>query len=182
MVLEKAFTFRPNAVFYVETVLEAQQAADYLARVIRKNVDIPYAYLREVAQRAGLEANMEETAALRRLEPFQNDVLAWLYREIVQECRTRNIVPVWIFLPQVDVGSWQEGTAAGRQLAEEVGFTVVDLGDVYKGHDILSLRLAEWDYHPNTKAHELIASRLYEALREKDTGGALHLFAQAEKP
>jgi hypothetical protein len=38
---------------------------------------------------------------------------------------------------------------------------------VYKGQDIATIRLAEWDDHPNRRGHELIASRLYDELQKK---------------
>lgn len=182
MMLEKALTFSPQAVFYIAPGREAALTAQYLAEVVRKKVEIPYSYLRDLVQRAGLHADMEETETLRRLEPFQSELLTWLYREIVQECRTRNIQPVWIFLPQVYAGSWQAEVSTIRQLAIDTGFTVIDLGSVYDGYDLQSLRLAEWDNHPNAQAHELIATRLYTALRENPGMQSLKLVSAAYTP
>jgi lysophospholipase L1-like esterase len=44
---------------------------------------------------------------------------------------------------------------------------IVNLADVYKGHSVEAIRLAEWDEHPNARGHELIAARLYDALQEQ---------------
>ena len=52
------------------------------------------------------------------------------------------------------------------QLAEEAGFTVLDLSDVFAGQAAEDIRLAEWDFHPNAKGHQLIADRLYQELFE----------------
>jgi hypothetical protein len=41
---------------------------------------------------------------------------------------------------------------------------VIDLDDIYAGQDIADMRLAEWDDHPNTHGHALIAARLYDEL------------------
>jgi hypothetical protein len=60
-----------------------------------------------------------------------------------------------------------QSTATALQIANEAGFVVINLGDLYKSQDIKSLRVAEWDNHPNAKAHRLIASKLYESLWEK---------------
>jgi hypothetical protein len=35
---------------------------------------------------------------------------------------------------------------------------------VYRGCDIATIRLAEWDDHPNTLGHRLVADALYQAL------------------
>jgi hypothetical protein len=48
--------------------------------------------------------------------------------------------------------------------AEEAGFVVLNLSDVYDGQDIPSLWVAEWDHHPDAGAHVLFADRLYEML------------------
>ena len=41
---------------------------------------------------------------------------------------------------------------------------MIDLGDVYEGQDLAAIRVAEWDQHPNARAHRLIAERLYGEL------------------
>jgi D-alanyl-lipoteichoic acid acyltransferase DltB (MBOAT superfamily) len=164
---EKALTFGPHAVFYVATGRELSRAAAYLVEVVQKRIDIPYPALKEAVSKAGLEANMDEATAQRRLEPFRREILAAVYGRIVAESRARGIVPVWIFLPQVREGAWQEETPETVRLAEAAGFVVVNLADLYKGEDLAAIRLAEWDEHPNVRGHRLIAARLYEALQHK---------------
>jgi hypothetical protein len=76
-------------------------------------------------------------------------------------------VPVLIFLPQVRGGTWQEETPETLQIAKEAGFIVIDLSDVFDGEDLESIRLAEWDDHPNAKGHRLVADRLYQAIVQR---------------
>jgi hypothetical protein len=90
-----------------------------------------------------------------------------VYRRVVETSRARRIHPVWIFLPQVREGSWQEETPETQRLAEEAGFIIVNLSDVYKNEDVAAIRLAEWDEHPNARGHRLMAARLYELLQAK---------------
>jgi hypothetical protein len=52
------------------------------------------------------------------------------------------------------------------RIAAEAGFMVWDLSDVYKSQDPASIRVAEWDDHPNAKGHALVAARLYSLLTE----------------
>jgi D-alanyl-lipoteichoic acid acyltransferase DltB (MBOAT superfamily) len=160
--LEKALGFRPEAVFYVATGREPSRAARYLVEVVEKKIDIPYPALREIVAKAGLAAGMDETTALRRIAPFRAEILAAVYRGIVEQCRTRGIAPVWIFLPQVRDGPWQEETPETLRIAEAAGFSIVNLADIYQNVDVASIRLAEWDEHPNARGHELIAARLYQ--------------------
>jgi D-alanyl-lipoteichoic acid acyltransferase DltB (MBOAT superfamily) len=164
---EKALTFSPHAVFYFATGREITQAARYLIEVVQKRIAIPYDYLQGVVGRAGLEPAMDETTGLKRLEPYRTEILAWIYRRIVEESRTRGIIPVFVFLPQVYEGAWQDETPETLRIAEAAGFVLIDLSEMYKNEDIKSMRIAEWDNHPNTRGHQLIATRLYEALRAK---------------
>jgi hypothetical protein len=52
-------------------------------------------------------------------------------------------------------------------VAQDSGFITVDLSDLYEGQDLSTLIVAEWDKHPNPKAHQLIADRLYDELKAK---------------
>jgi hypothetical protein len=165
--IEKALEFAPNAIFYVATGREMSRAASYLAEVVQKNIPIPFDSLREIVARAGLMRGMDETTALRQIRPYGNEILSWTYRHIVERSIERDALPVLIFLPQVREGTWQEETAETLSIAEEAGFMIIDLSDVYKDKDITAIRLAEWDDHPNKFGHALIASRLYEELNKK---------------
>jgi DNA-binding protein len=168
--LEKALTFSPNAVFYVATGREISRAVSRLAAVVQNRIEIPYSELKEIVAKAGLAADMDDATARRRLEPFRRDILSAVYRRVVDVSRAHGIVPVWIFLPQVREGTWQEETPETVRLAEDAGFIIVNLTDVYKGEDLAAIRLAEWDQHPNARAHQLIAARIYKALEEnRDT-------------
>lgn len=177
--LEKVLSFSPNALLYVATGREDVQAARYLAEVIRNGVDVPYEYLRETARRAGIDGTTTETVALRRLNPLRGEILSWLYHRIVDDCRSRGVLPMWMYLPMPGKARIEDKANEDARYAEEAGFILLDLGNVYEDRDLASLRLAEWDYHPNAKGHELIAARLYEVLRAKDATGALHMFAQS---
>lgn len=70
-------------------------------------------------------------------------------------------------MPQVTDGSWREETADTLAIAAGAGFVIIDLDDLYKGRDINQLRLAEWDDHPNTQGHRLVAEHLYQGLLEQ---------------
>ena len=167
MALDNALTFSPNAVIYVATGRELSRATSYLVEVVRKKIEIPYEPLRDIVRKAGLDPSMDEAPSLRRLEPFSIEILSSTYRRIVEQTRAHGAVAVFMFLPQVREGTWQEETAETLRVAESAGFVIIDMADVYKGQDIATIRLAEWDDHPNRRGHELIASRLYDELQKK---------------
>ncbi|MBL8484579.1 MAG: hypothetical protein JNJ60_20455, partial [Rhodocyclaceae bacterium] len=140
------------------------QAVAYLAEVTRKGIPIPYAPLRDIVERAGVRADMDESTAVKQLMPYRGEVLNFVYGHIATQARAAGSVPVWVFLPQVREGNWQEETPEAVEAAKSNGYTVIDLSKVYQGRDVNSIRLAEWDDHPNTEGHRLVAAQLYDAL------------------
>jgi D-alanyl-lipoteichoic acid acyltransferase DltB (MBOAT superfamily) len=162
--VEKALRFRPNAVFYVAAGREFSRAADYLVEVVRKRLDIPYPSLSNVVTKAGLTADQDEGTALRRLSPYRAELLASTYNLIAARAKASGASPVFVFLPQVRGGSWEEETPETLRTAQAAGFIVIDLSDIFVGQDLDAIRVAEWDDHPNAQGHQLIARRLYEAV------------------
>ncbi len=161
---DRALAREPNAVFYTATGRELRRSAVYLAEVVRKRVPIPYPELRAIVDEAGATPEMNETELERRLEPFAGRILEYVYRTIGSRARERGIAAVWVFLPQVRPGTWQEETPEAERLARAAGFAIVNLQDVYNGHPVEAIRLAEWDEHPNRTGHRLVADRLYAEL------------------
>jgi alginate O-acetyltransferase complex protein AlgI len=166
MVVEKALTFRPHTVLYMASGRELSRSAAYLAEAVNKKIELPYPGLRAVATEAGLESGMPEDEAVRRLKPYREKLLSWLYEHIVTACRAQGVIPVWVFVPQIYEGTWVEETRPALNLAREHGFLTIDLSDAYEGVDTSSLKLAEWDEHPNARGHAILAERLYRALVE----------------
>ena len=164
MALDKSLAYGPDAVFYVATGREYRRAAHYLQEVVRGKVDIPYPFLIELATRAGVDASTSEADALRMLTPYREELLRWLYTEIVEICRERNIRPVWVFTPQTYSGGWEKEVARNEADAVAAGFETINLSGVYAGQAVEDIRLAEWDFHPNQLGHQLLAGRLYSIL------------------
>ena len=162
--IEKALTFHPHAVFYIATGREQDRSAFYLAEVVRKRIEIPFPELQDIVRRSGVTARMNEAEATKVLLPYGAEICAFTYRHIAERARVAGARPVWIFLPQVRPGSWQDATAGAVRLAQDAGFVIIDLQDVYEGSETERVRLAEWDEHPNTFGHQLIAERLFAEL------------------
>lgn len=165
--LEKALRFKPDAVVYIATGREPSRSMWYLVEAVQKGIEIPYEPLREIIQRSGVHRDMDDTTARRALQSYREEILIWTYRRIVEQSQTNGAVPVFVFLPQVREGTWQEETLDTMRIASEAGFIMIDLNDVFEGVDIANIRLAEWDDHPNQQGHQLIADRLYSELQQQ---------------
>jgi D-alanyl-lipoteichoic acid acyltransferase DltB (MBOAT superfamily) len=162
--IDVALEFQPQAVLFVATGREASRSANYLAEAIRKRLPIPDPRLQAIVTQSGVQPEMDEATALRHLNPHAIAILEVVYGSIGARARSADATPVLIFLPQVREGSWQEETAVTLRLASQAGFAVINLADVYEGRDIDTLRLAEWDDHPNALGHQLVAQRLFRAI------------------
>ncbi|WP_300321203.1 hypothetical protein [Accumulibacter sp.] len=163
--LDKALDFQPNAIIFVATGREIRRSASYLAEVVHKSLPIPYPELAAIVKQSGAVAGMDETEALKLLLPYGPEILRKVYGRVANTSAQRGIRAILLFLPQVREGSWQEETPETLRIASEVGLEVINLADVYAGHDVDTLRLAEWDDHPNELGHRLVADALYRRLQ-----------------
>lgn len=168
LVAEKAFGFEVDALFYIATGGELRRNSYDLYDAMKRGAEIPYQRLREILVDAGVNSDMDETTFARRLMPYQERILSWVYEEIAQRSREQDVLPVWVYLPHTAEGSWQAQMPRARALAEAAGFLILDLSDIYEDYDPPSLWLVEWDTHPNAFAHGLIASGLYDAMLENE--------------
>jgi hypothetical protein len=163
-VLGKVWGFSPDALLYVVVGRELHAGAQNLVGAVRKKLPVPDSFLRDLAQRAGIDADTDETTALRRLAPFRGEIISWVYGAIVRASREHRVVPVFVLLPHIYSGVWEEEAGEILHRAREAGFLVLDLRDIFGNVDGASLRLAEWDAHPNVKGHQIMAANLYEAI------------------
>jgi hypothetical protein len=165
MVLEKkVFDFGPHAVFYMAHQYDEGVAIQHLAERVNSGVDITYDRLNKILAAAGVTQDMPIELSEKQLAPFGSDLIDWSYRQIVEACRERGIVPVWVFMPTPELNMPMENIDELKRQAEDAGFLVLDLSDVYAGYDIPSLWVAEWDHHPNAEAHRIFADRLYDLI------------------
>jgi hypothetical protein len=183
VMFERALDFAPNAVVYVATGREPSLAARYVGNAARKGFAIPYDFMRDAVAKAGVSTGMDETTAEKRLAPYQHEILSGIYDRIAAESRRHGIVPIYVFLPQVRKGTWEEETPEALRTAAAAGFVVVDLSNIYEGRDLASVRVSESDDHPNSTGHRLVAQRLYEAFEAKaDAIFSDRLSSAAQKP
>lgn len=162
--LGKAWRFEPDAVYYVAAGRELSRSARNLIKAVQEGIDIPFEPLRAILEQAGIDGKMDEATAMRALAPRGEDILRYVYTRMADETKAHGAVPVWLFLPQAHGGNWVEETPRAVELAQEAGFIVINMEDVYQGHDLQTIRLAEWDDHPNVFGHQLVAERLYREL------------------
>jgi hypothetical protein len=164
MLENRVLPFRPDLLIFVGHDYDISRSARHLGTVIHGGLEVPYEFLRQVAHEAGVRRETSDVQMRRRLRPHAEAITRWVYQRIGDVCREQGIVPVWLFLPFLV----EETTAPDTRLSEmaqQAGFLMVDLWDLYKGNDIASYRIADWDqHHPNPAGHQMIADRLFSTL------------------
>lgn len=172
-----ALQFKPNALFYFAHQLEETIIIRNLANRIKNGTPMPYPYLDEVIAKAGINPAAQTQEEIEKaLLPYSSEILAWTYQTIADLCRANGVLPVWIYMPTLEISNSLGDQASFTQMAKDAGFILLDLSRIYEGQNIKDITVAEWDLHPNGKGHQLIAENLYQALLADDeTAKALGL-------
>jgi hypothetical protein len=164
---DRALAFRPSAAVFVAHPTDFAFAVDFLARLATRELDPRYPWLRDILARTGITQSTPFEEARKLLLPWREELIQQFNRHWLALCREKGIQPVWLILPSdVGVDRGAEDADDVLRLARESGVLVVNLLDVYDGHDPETLYVGDWDRHPNDLGHQLIADRLYQLLRE----------------
>jgi hypothetical protein len=156
--------FKPNMLFYVEHPGDNRRLVLNLVEAIKTGVEPPGDYLRQLIAQVGVNKSTPEPLIRRRLSPFIEDIVSWVYKELVGICRANGITPVFISLPTVN----PDEETANHTLAQAAGFKIIDLKGVYSGRNWWELILSEWDAHPTAEGHRIVADRLFRELRNEN--------------
>ena len=152
----KVVRFEPDAIYYFAHQDEFKELASHPAQLIAQGLELPSQHFKEIANKAEITRGMAPGAILSRLQRYETELLGAVYRTIVDECRSRKIVPVWIYLPipsaEVDITK-----AKLIPIAVNAGFIVCDLTDWAKERQGL---FPTAEHHPNAEGHQLIADAL----------------------
>jgi hypothetical protein len=167
VVNRKVHTFRPDVLLVVAHGSDESETLRHLADAARDQHAIPHPELARIVAHAGVTAGTPRDVGERRLKQYGAEVISIIYRDIARSARERGITPVWVLLPTFEAAAADVDLGALAQHAAAAGFEAIDLTDVFDGHTQESLQLAEWDWHPNARAHQMLADRLVRELRQR---------------
>lgn len=170
---QNAARFSPDIVLLVTHKIDGEWSARDLARGIRERLPIPDPALTGIARQARLARTTPPVLAMRRLRPFEPELLDWAYRAFARDARLIGATPVIAFIPTPDDLPMDPAAAAAQTtIIAKSGAVLVDFTHLYDGERPADLMVKEMFDHSNARAHALIASGLYEALT---TDPAIHL-------
>ncbi len=162
----KVYAFEPDAIYYFAHQDELLGPIEQLVRLLEKNFKLPYPALQDIVERARINSEMPPGVIQVRLSPYKQEILLAIYRAIVNNCRRRGILPVWIYLPIPGVSDAPEDSDQILKCARQSGFVVLDLTDWSQGHSLTDVKRTREDHHPDGRGHRLIADVLYDALQQ----------------
>lgn len=158
----KVMAFDPDALYYFAHQDEFKEVASHVAQLISNRRELPSRHLKDVADKAKTKAESPPGEIVSRLGRFEPELLNAIYRTIVDECASRNIIPVWIYLPipGPDANDFKEKLIP---IASSAGFVVCDLTGWSNDQEGL---FPTTEYHPNARGHQLIADALMRMVKD----------------
>jgi hypothetical protein len=167
LVERRVFAFEPDALYYFAHQDEFDTAIRHLARVHGTGTQLPYPCLADVMRKAGITSATAWGAAEQMLRPHARELLLCIYRDLVDDCRKRGVLPVWVYLPMPGVVDVPIQSSELVGVAAEAGFVVLNLADWFDGYAPGDVKVAPANHHPNVRGHRLIAERLFAAMRKR---------------
>ena len=160
--------FQPDELFLICHGGEVDRNLRSLARLVEANQkDFTFPFLEELLfDRAGVVRGSRQADTIRKLQPFQEELMSWTYETIAEMCAEKGVTPVWIYLANTRTRSIELAEEAKRY-ASEAGLVTIVLDQAYGSYPPEKVALSESDSHPNELGHKLIADRLFEKLCER---------------
>ena len=173
----KAKGFQPDLVIFSSTMLDSRLAEIHLCDVFRIKADIPYDFLREALDRAGVTEEdrrvdrrgelTRKDAIKRKMEPLHWELYDRTVAALAGDCRSAGIPALMVVIPRVgkdaDESTRRESVGRLKAIAGRHALPIYDLTDTFDGIDPAELEIAAWDDHPNALGHE----RLFQALTHR---------------
>ncbi|MDQ3110047.1 MAG: hypothetical protein M3R17_09145 [Bacteroidota bacterium] len=165
---KKVFQYQPDYVFYFAHPGELEYTPKNISRLLAFGADLSgFPEFQKIIDEAGLKQSQSRIEMMRRMEPYQEELIRWGYKEVTDMCKAHNAQPVWVFFPTTTDGDTHAEYIKLSKIAEEYGFITIDLSGVYGGYKTSTLQNSEADSHPIKLGHKLIATKLEGEIRKK---------------
>jgi GDSL-like Lipase/Acylhydrolase family len=157
----------PDLVIYEATAADVGWDERRLRYLLARGLGWDSPLYRPALLRAQVAPLLSPDDYKRALRPLHWEILAGVYRAMVDDCRSRGVPLVWVLVPRVGRASDAALHAALAQIASDAGFSYIfDATDAYDGAQASELAIGPNDFHPNIHGHALLATRLDSAFAE----------------
>ena len=161
------FQYDMDALVYFAHTDERGKVVKDFTTIIKKELPLKYPFLQQIVKESGIKSYMSILQIRELLTPYADTIMKWGYKEIYEQCKKNNVVPVWAYMETttefVDDAEYNELKA----YAESLGFVTLDLRNTYGNIDRVEIQISDLNTHPNVLGHRLIAERFYKELKLK---------------
>jgi hypothetical protein len=160
------FGFEPDVLIYFAHQDEYENIDSHLTRLLGDGLPLPSPYLVEAARDAGVTPGLSGGAIQGPLQLHRAAMLSAVYRSIAEECRSRDVLPVYVYLP---MPGFLDDDPGGEllPLARDAGFQSADLTG-WAGDTPPAILFGDVDTdHPNAEGHRLIAAALLRLVSQR---------------
>jgi D-alanyl-lipoteichoic acid acyltransferase DltB (MBOAT superfamily) len=161
---EKVSAFDPDIVILVSEKQNDLEASEHLGALQREEIAIPYGFIREIAERTGVQPWVTKEEAYRQTAPFAEELVEKTYAALGAAAQARGYRPYWLYLPMPQRLETREEVESLFLWAEAGGMETLDLVELWRGRDLSVLRVAPWDRHPNAAGHRIMADAFYDII------------------
>ena len=165
---QKVEKYDLDILIYTAHSLEDDRSLLRLYKVFSNNKVINYEFINELMEKANVNKPITEEEFIKKLTPYKRDFVQWGLAEISQFCQNNEIIPVFVYVPDLKEETPQNEPIELINIAKKQGFITFNIHDVFDQFNKEELTIAPWDYHPNAKGHQLIAQRLFEEFRKSN--------------
>jgi hypothetical protein len=151
----------PDLVICESTAADAGWDERRLRYLLARGIGWDSPLYSQVLARAGVKPFGSPDEYKRALRPCHWDILAGVYRAMVDDCRAHGVPIVWVLVPRVGRKRDEDDQRSLKRIAVGAGFShVVDVSDAYDGIDPSKLAISTGDFHPNAYGHAHLAERI----------------------
>ncbi|MGH8223069.1 MAG: hypothetical protein ACREQZ_08850, partial [Woeseiaceae bacterium] len=164
---KEALDFDIDAVIDMSITGEHHLAVRQLRIAVKNNTPELDPFILDVIRRSEVSPDLSDDEIERRLAQFGDEIIAWAYRELARTAESNGVQALVVVLPRVEDTNtvYRDEWHTLSRFAEQAGLAAINLENVYGPINSRSfLKLASWDWHPNAKAHELLAKQIHQQL------------------
>jgi len=181
VVQNKVAAFDPDLILVGATdrdlTIQHERLARKFARGNKEPIDL--AFLKKIIRQAGVKRRDELDRMVRKLQPFQEDILLGCLEELARYSRDHDVALAVFLLRREGGHSLGKDLQATYQILKRGEVTILPLFESYEGVGEMELWLQPHpnpdlgDPHPNKEGHRRIADDLYNQLMADATIRAL---------
>ena len=182
---EEGWRYQADWILCDASPLDHALEEDHLEAIVRSSpaIEIPFGYVRESLQRAGVTSADSPESFRRKLRKQHEALLEGAYAGWSEESSRLGIPLSMVILPRADRKRQSPVIAELiRSLARRHGLDFFDLSAAFEGLEPDQFRVSAWDRHPSTLGHSALFQGLRSELLRRGTLPGLELRGAARDP